>query len=58
MTDAKDEFHEQLQAELENTPGYDLKIVMGDFNAKVGSDNASYCDTDRTMGKEGKWHQE
>ena len=46
----KDMFYEQLQAELEDTPRHDLKIVMGDMNAKVGNDNANY---NRAMGKEG-----
>lgn len=39
-----------LQAGLENTPSQDLKIVLGDMNAKVGSDNTN-CN--RAMGKEG-----
>ena len=47
---AKDEFYEQLQAELNNIPGHDMRIIMGDMNAKVGMDNTGY---DRTMGKHG-----
>jgi hypothetical protein len=48
--DNKDVFYEQLQAELENTPRHEMKIVMGDLNAKVGNDNKSY---ERAMGREG-----
>ena len=46
----KDEFYEQLQAEVNNIPGHDMKIIMGDMNAKVGLDNTGY---NRTMGKHG-----
>jgi exonuclease III len=35
----KDEFYEQLQAILDKRPKRDLKLLMGDFNAKVGTDN-------------------
>ena len=38
----KEEFYEQLQAEIENSPRHDIKIIMGDLNAKVGRDNSSY----------------
>ena len=48
--ESKDAFYEQLQAELERTPCHEMKIVMGDRNAKVGSDNTNH---DRAMGKEG-----
>ena len=48
--ESKEAFYEQLQAELENTPGHEMKIVIGDLNAKVGSDNTNY---ERAMGKEG-----
>ncbi len=47
---AKDKFYDQLQAELNNTPGHDMKIVMGDMNAKVGNDDTGY---DRAMGRQG-----
>ena len=46
----KDEFYEQLQAEIENTPRHDMKIIMGDLNAKVGNDNTDFP---RTIGNEG-----
>ncbi|VDO27648.1 unnamed protein product [Heligmosomoides polygyrus] len=32
----KDEFYECLQQTIDETPRRDLKIVMGDFNAKLG----------------------
>ena len=38
----KDAFYQQLQAEVDAVPRHDLSIVMGDLNAKVGSDNM-YC---------------
>ena len=46
----KDSFYEQLQAELEEIPRHDMKIVMGDMNAKVGRGNTDY---ERVMGREG-----
>ena len=48
--ESKDAFYEQLQAELENIPRHEMKIVMGDLNAKVGNDNTGH---ERAMGKEG-----
>lgn len=35
----KDNFYSQLEAVLHSIPGGDIKILLGDFNAKVGSDN-------------------
>ena len=46
----KDEFYEQLQSVLEATPEHDLRLVMGDLNAKVGNNNTEH---DRAMGREG-----
>ena len=46
----KDVFYQQFQAEVDAEPRHDLTIVMGDLNAKVGSDNMC-CD--RAMGKHG-----
>ena len=46
----KDQFYQQLQAELESTPNHDLLIVMGDLNAKVGNDNTNHP---RAMGTQG-----
>ena len=48
--ESKDAFYDQLQAELESTPRHEMKIVMGDLNAKMGIDNTNH---DRAMGKEG-----
>ena len=46
----KEAFYEQLQATLENAHCRDLLLVMGDLNAKVGSDNVNF---ERVMGTEG-----
>ena len=37
--EAKDDFYEELQAVMEKVPRRDVKIIMGDMNAKVGTDN-------------------
>ena len=44
----KEEFYEQIQAILDKTPRRDLRILMGDLNAKVGIDNT---DRELIMGK-------
>ncbi|VDP14484.1 unnamed protein product [Heligmosomoides polygyrus] len=36
----KEEFYECLQQTIDEAPRRDLKIVMGDFNAKLGGDQA------------------
>lgn len=46
----KQEFYEALQAELQKDPKQNLTILMGNFNAKVGSENAGY---ERVMGRHG-----
>ena len=46
----KEEFYQQLQAVLDRVPRRDIVIVMGDMNAKVGSDNAG---REHVMGTEG-----
>ena len=46
----KKAFYEQLQATLENAHCRDLLLVMGDLNAKVGSDNTSF---QSVIGREG-----
>ena len=35
----KEQFYEQLQDTINKAPRKDIKIVMGDMNAKVGNDN-------------------
>ena len=44
----KEEFYEQIQATMDKIPKRDLKILMGDLNAKVGSDNT---DKELIMGR-------
>ena len=46
----KEEFYDQLQRITEKLPRKDVNIIMGDANAKVGSDNISY---EEIMGKQG-----
>ena len=41
----KDDFYHQLQAVLDRQGARDMTILMGDFNAKIGSDNTGYEDT-------------
>ena len=36
--DEKDAFYDQLQTTLDEVPSYDVKLVLGDFNAKIGPD--------------------
>ena len=50
----KAKFYEQLQAVLDKTPKRDIKIVMGDMNAKVGSDNTG---RELIMGRHGTGNQ-
>ena len=46
----KDDFYNRLQSVIDKLPGKDINIVMGDLNAKVGSDN-SHCE--EIMGRHG-----
>ena len=46
----KDEFYLQLQAIVEKASTKDMFMMMGDFNAKIGSDNTGYEDTMGTHG--------
>lgn len=46
----KQEFYDQLNNILADTPKRDLKILMGDFNAKVGSNNE---DIEHVIGNHG-----
>ncbi|VDP26312.1 unnamed protein product [Schistosoma margrebowiei] len=48
--DAKDQFYNRLQSIIEKCPTKDLTILMGDCNAKVGTDNTGYEDI---MGRHG-----
>ena len=48
MEKVKDDFYDQLQMVLEQVPCRDVKIVMGDMNAKVGMDNTG---SEEVMGK-------
>ena len=47
---AKDDFYDQLEMVLEQVPCRDVKIVMGNMNAKVGLDNTG---REEVMGKHG-----
>ncbi len=46
----KEMFYEKLQHTLNNTPKRDIKILMGDLNAKIGDNNKN---RERIMGKHG-----
>ncbi|PVD22304.1 hypothetical protein C0Q70_18113 [Pomacea canaliculata] len=46
----KDAFYDQLQAASESVPAHDMLLIIGDLNAKVGSDNT--C-REHVMGKHG-----
>ncbi|XP_058828450.1 craniofacial development protein 2-like [Topomyia yanbarensis] len=46
----KENFYSQLNAVVDKIPKGDIKIYMGDFNAKVGSDNSDY---EHVMGRHG-----
>jgi hypothetical protein len=37
--DVKDNFYEELGRVFDQFPRYDMKILLGDFNAKVGRDD-------------------
>lgn len=50
FTDEKEDFHLKLTAVLETIPKGDIKILIGDLNAKVGSNNQNL---ERVMGKYG-----
>nr|KAG5711574.1 hypothetical protein BaRGS_016756 [Batillaria attramentaria] len=46
----KDDFYQQLQTVIDRGGAKDMTILMGDFNAKIGSDNTGYEDTMGTHG--------
>jgi hypothetical protein len=37
--DSKDTYYEELEQVFDNFPKYHMKIILGDFNAKVGREN-------------------
>jgi hypothetical protein len=39
VDDVKDSFYEELGRVINHFPRYDMKILLGDFNAKVGREN-------------------
>ena len=43
--DVVDKFYDELQHAVNTTPSSDMLVIMGDFNAKVGSDNENWHDT-------------
>ena len=56
MADIEDKvhFYEQIQSVIEKVPARDMKILMGDLNAKVGTDNTN---SDLIMGRHGTGEQ-
>ena len=48
--EVKDSFYNKLQNVVSKLPNKDVNIIMGDLNAKVGSDNENY---EEVMGKHG-----
>ena len=48
--DAKDAFYEQVQDLLSDIPDRDMKMLVGDFNAKVGNSNLGH---EQVMGTHG-----
>ena len=39
--DAKDDFSHSLQAAVERIPKHDMLLLLGDFSARVGSNNGN-----------------
>ena len=46
----KDDFYQQLQATIDRRGAKDIMVIMGDFNAKIGTDNTGYEDIMGTHG--------
>jgi hypothetical protein len=46
----KDVFYDKLQEIIDETPSHDMLLLMGDLNAKVGTENKG---RENTMGKQG-----
>ena len=38
----KDEFYHQLSGVFDKLPGHDVKLLLGDFNARIGRDNSTW----------------
>ena len=54
--EVKDEFYNQLHGIFSRPSDQDVNILMGDFNAKIGSDNLGYDEVvgnDEVMGRHG-----
>ena len=41
MDEEKDEFYHQFQETISSCNRHDMKVVMGDLNAKLGNDNTN-----------------
>ena len=54
--EAKSDFYEQLRAILDSLSDRDVNILLGDLNAKVGSDNSGYEEVMGTHGHIMVWH--
>ena len=39
---ASEAFYDQLQSTLSSVPSSDLLVILGDFNARVGSDHSTW----------------
>ena len=50
--DAKADFYERLQGVIDGVANKDLMLLLGDLNAKAGSDNTSF---ETVVGKHGVW---
>ena len=48
--DTKDQFYYILKTVVERVPNHDVLVVMGDYNAKIGTENACL---ERAIGKHG-----
>jgi hypothetical protein len=59
--EAKDQFYEQLERAYAACPSHDMKLVMGDANAKVGRENVhqptigKHSLHESTLPQAGKW---
>jgi hypothetical protein len=57
----KEEFYNSLEKECGTIPNYDMKLILGDFNTKVGKESYLYPACGRhslhteTMIMENKW---